>query len=530
MYIDPGTDIYLFQGVPLDNSYDNTILFQGQTQQIDFFVNQSGYHPKHFTNQTYQRLERGYMRLRTPADSIAGYNYCAFKNTRYSSKWWFAFILGVEWINNEVAELHIEIDVLQTWLFETGLESCFVEREHSSTDAVGDNLLPENFELGEYVSDGVERTSINLRDMSIVIAVPYVLATDGHYADMYSNQFSGLKFHVYPATVSGAHLAGAKLADYSSNPDTVVSVFMCPSVLVNAASNPAASDADLIVPASQATIQKYSQTGSTNIYGFTFHNNKLLTYPYCALYVTNNMGGSNVFPYEYFQGSTCVFNLYAAMSTNPAAILVPALYKGATLNWDEALQLQGWPQCPWTYDTFRAYSAQVGVSFLGSAAQNMVYGAMAGAAGGPLGMIAGAAVGAGETLLGTVGSVVSAYTKSQIQPSKLGGTGSSAPLIAAGLLDFTVMHKRIRGEFAKMIDSYWDGFGYPVRLIKTPARNNRQWYTFTKTVGCTVRGAIPADVNKQICRIYDSGVRWWSPSASIIGDVAAMAPTNTVNP
>ena len=538
MYIDPGTDIYLCQSVPLDNTYENTIVFPTPTDQFEFFVNHPLYNTKHYLNQTYQRLERGYMMLQAKADEIVGYNYCVFRNTRYSNKWWYAFVNRVEWVNNEVARVDIEIDVMQTWYFLTVLDSCFVERQHASHDVAGDNLIPEGFELGDYVSDGVERFTHRLSDLCIVVASPYQVdvSEDAHWGEMYSNMFSGVKYKTFDATVNGAHQAGFYINNrFAADPSRVVSVFMCPSYIANNGSNPAADNEHIISPSYGEGVDKYSASNGSDIYGFTFHNQKLLTYPYCFLYVSNNTGDAAAFHYEYFSGNRCTFLVYPSMSVSPAALLIPTMYKGATHNWDEGLQIAGWPQCAYTTDTFRAYAAQISAGAAGglfSAAAGELGGigvaSLAAAAGPAAGAFVGAEV--ASELVNTIGSLISAKVRSEISPTRAHGSMGSSPYMSAGMLDFTIMHKRIQPQFAKIIDGYWDAYGYPQRMEMVPDRTARRYFTYVKTIGCHVRGNISAEANRKICSIYDRGVRFWKPDARYIGDVADMAAENVPTP
>lgn len=45
----------------------------------------------------------------------------------------------------------------------------------------------------------------------------------------------------------------------------------------------------------------------TSFTGFTPKNNKCFVYPYNYLYVSNNQGSYNIFKYEEFSTSSCVF-------------------------------------------------------------------------------------------------------------------------------------------------------------------------------------------------------------------------------
>lgn len=151
MYIAPNTTIILLQGVPLDNTYTDTIFFANATAQYNHFygVDTDRYNRKIFTEQSYQRIGRGRIRLQVSADEVYNYNYLMYRNTNYSNKWFYAFITKApEYVNNLVCEIEFEIDVMQTWFFDYELEMSFVERETQATDVAGDNILDEPVELG----------------------------------------------------------------------------------------------------------------------------------------------------------------------------------------------------------------------------------------------------------------------------------------------------------------------------------------------------------------------------------------------
>ena len=145
MYIQPNSTIILLKGVPLDNTYTDTIYFASATAQYNHF---SSYTKKTFGNQTYQRVNKEKIRLQVKADDIYDYNYLMFRNTSYGSKWFYAFIKEVNYVNDSTSEIVYEIDVMQTWFFEHQLERSYVEREHTLTDEIGENIIAENIDLG----------------------------------------------------------------------------------------------------------------------------------------------------------------------------------------------------------------------------------------------------------------------------------------------------------------------------------------------------------------------------------------------
>lgn len=150
MYIQPNSDIYIFHGVPLDNTYTDTIWFDNATAQQNYFFN-SALNKIHFPANYYVRRTKQSVRVDRNQDEIYSYNYMAFRNTAYSGKWFYAFITNMTYINDNCTEIEFEIDVMQTWLFEVTLDPCLVEREHTVSDNPGENLALEPVDLGMIV-------------------------------------------------------------------------------------------------------------------------------------------------------------------------------------------------------------------------------------------------------------------------------------------------------------------------------------------------------------------------------------------
>ena len=44
-----------------------------------------------------------------------------------------------------------------TWMGDFKLNQCFIERQHTISDSIGQYIEPENFELGDYVDEDTIR-------------------------------------------------------------------------------------------------------------------------------------------------------------------------------------------------------------------------------------------------------------------------------------------------------------------------------------------------------------------------------------
>lgn len=169
-YIQPNATIKILSGVPLDNDYQHTIYFQRSDIQATYFESKVVYS---FTEQSYQRVGKNKLRIQMVADRLYHCNYMYFKNDlgfEFTPKIFYCFITDVEYINNNVSEITYQIDVIQTFHFDYTLNRCYVEREHTESDNLFDNIVAENLELGsEYVVNGKEFFDMNQMKLCILV-------------------------------------------------------------------------------------------------------------------------------------------------------------------------------------------------------------------------------------------------------------------------------------------------------------------------------------------------------------------------
>lgn len=504
MYIAPNSTIKILRNVNLDNTYQHTIHFNSTPEQTSYFSELSKYS---LTNYTYQRKER-ILRVGILADNLYDCNYIMFQNTSFGNKWFYAFITNVEYVNNEASNITFELDVMQSWYFNYTVRPSFIEREHSTTDNVGDNLIPDDLELGEYISDDFDGTNL-LGQKSIVVAATFDKNLDENAGGMYSGIYSGLFYNVFEnyADVNN-FINEATNANKSSG---IVSVFMMPKNMV----------ANIGDPVKIFDVNKAKKVAG-QIDGYTPKNKKLYTYPYNFLYVTNLNGVGVPYPYEYFTDpDNCTFGLSGDMSCNPQIVLYPTNYKGVPANYNEKMILDGFPQCSYNTDSFKAWLAQSGVSQLVSLA-----GGGAGVAGGFA--KAGATVAAGGAALTVAGlpiaavagvaaiaGVIAGVIQHATLPMQAQNSQGNSAMTALGLKDFAFMHMHITNQFAKIIDEYWSVYGYPSHRVKLPNFSARPHWNYIKTVDVNIVGSVPADDLAKIKSCYNNGITFWKDGSQV---------------
>lgn len=496
LYIAPNTTIKILNNCPIDNTYEDTIYFASEASQQVYFNSLVKYA---LTSQSYQRVQRGKMRVEVKAENLYDCNYLMFQNTSFGSKWFYAFINNVEYINNITSEIEFEIDVLQTWMFDYELKECYVEREHSVTDVIGENLVDENLETGEYVCGEYSLPlDVDLYSTSIVVAATF----DKDYRDgafYASHVFSGLVYNVFENTAEGGAQAAEFIANAAEKTDGIVSVFLMPTYFIPEFNAPLNNHYS-------ATFKKpYDDIG-----GYKPKNNKLFTYPYQFFYVNNMQGDEAIYKYEFF-GDHYTFSLTftGTISCNPSIILYPSEYKvfGGVV---EKITLSGFPQLPYSTDTFKAWLAQ-NASSLAVNALCSAFSGFSGSIGGNILPFNPAA------LVTNIAQSMVQISKAQDAPNRSRGAQGGVDLISANLLTFRLYNKRITVEYAKMIDEFFNKFGYACHRVKVPNISSRPYWNYVKTIGCVATGSVPSDDMKKIKKIFDNGITFWK-NGSYIGN------------
>ena len=157
--VDPNSEVWLYSGISLDKSYNHTLLNRGgnvASQKAKFDASDGlirKYLKYHLTSNTFQRAGKNKIRVRLNVQQIIDCNYMIFSNTRNVgtianpnniTKYYFAFVDSAEYINENTTEVSYTIDVMQTYYFDYDLGYCYVAREHTEFDDIGENLVPEN--------------------------------------------------------------------------------------------------------------------------------------------------------------------------------------------------------------------------------------------------------------------------------------------------------------------------------------------------------------------------------------------------
>lgn len=564
-YIAPNSTIVLLRDVPIDQAQEHTLWFEDKESQLAYFNSKAAYT---LTEQYYTRQGRGVVKAEAVADSIYDCNYMMYRNTSFGARWFFAFITSIEYTNNHTATITFKIDQMQTWFIgnpTATLGECFVEREHALTDVVGDNLIPEGLEPGEYVYTRPSHPT-DLDQLCIVVGLTEIwdIANNKFIpvnGGMRNGLYSGIYYFTFNTDQNGITSANNLISVYTEKgkSDAIVSIFMAPYNIMNVANNSA--------PYS-STFTYYARP--TDIDGYTPHNNKLFTSPYMEMLVKTPTNAAE-YAWEYFVDPyNPTFEVTGNASTSPSIMLVPRFYKTADAigqsvihNYPESITLTGFPLCSYNIDVYKAWLAQNGASLwvngalatvglgLGIAKAVGTYGASEfiplssntslssgwtppwtsgsspdSAISSPGGMyLTGQGGGTILGSLGAIGNMLAQVYQHSILPAHAMGNADGNISMSMGIMNFMFYTKRIRKEYAKIIDEYFDKFGYATHRIKVPNIHARTYWTYTKTVDCILHGNIPTEAVNEIQSIFNHGVTFWA-DPSIVGQYSTYAATN----
>lgn len=541
MVITPQTDLYLLK-VPLEMSNDNQLTFASAQAQFNYFYSL----PKLEGDGkfTYQRKD-GVIRFGALIDDILDYNYVMYRNTAYSDKWFYAFIVGMQYSSDQVTNITIKTDVWQTWQFDLTYKPVLIDREHQNTDVAGDNLLPEGVELGEYVTNGnVE--NFGTSDSYVTVVEVSQVENEGESATLAYQWVDGthdvtptlnnITRGTTPLIISGqtAFSALRDVYDWAGLGDAIVNVYLLPSNLVGTTYQinlVGARGVDLktcsaLVPATkdgvyEITTKSLSKPSKIGGLGYTPRNKKLLTAPYCYFTISNNAGSSVPFNYEDFNQSTFQFKVEGTFGASGNVKAIPVNYKkfASTENaLDYSVSGAKFPICSWKSDSYTNWLTQNAVNMQTEWTGTAIAGGltMLGSVykDGMLGLGTGAISAVGD-LIGTAREQHMAKTRANMIPDQVKGNLNTGDFVWAKYRSmFTYLPMSIKEQQARIIDEYFDQFGYKCNRVKIPNVYGRRNWNFVKTVGCYIEANIPQDDLQEIKSMFDRGITFWHNPAT----------------
>ena len=516
MLVIPTSRIILLKN-PIEIDYMNELTFATKTAQYNYFYNL----PKlECDNATYQRKDEV---VRFPTDpnmegitydDLIEYNYCMYQNDKWSNKWFYAFVKSVTFDNPGMSYVELETDVWQSWMFDITMKNSFVEREHVNSDNYGEHTIPENLETGEYITSySFDSTSIGSSHVVMGTTISPIDGSTSVTGGIYGGIYSGVKYFVfesYTALTNGL----LRIAD-NGHSDSIVSLFYCPDWITDY-SNITFTNGIAQVPETSSDVSKSVDIAiplhPTQIDGYTCKNKKCFTYPYISYVVSNNSGGSMTYRLEdfYYNADTYTageLHIFGTCCPGASIRLIPKYYKAKDITFVEEYNneygLTGgkYPIASWGNDTYTNWltqnSANIGLNLLGNTIK----------------LVSSASLGDYDSSvnsgLGIANSMAEIYQHSFNPIEARGNTNSGDVTYTCGKLTFSGYLMTVKSEYIKIIDQYFDMFGYKVNSVKLPNIFGRTNWNYVKTIGCNIIGDIPQGDLQKIKDMFNNGVTFW---------------------
>lgn len=551
MIIPPSTNITILD-CPLVNDQANQLTFATKSAQQSYFISRP---LREFRNLTYIRDSQS-IRLAIPYAEAVNYNYAFYNNPDNPDKIYYAFLTKPRYISNEVTEFDIDTDVYQTWCFDIAFKPSFIEREHTNDDTVGNNTLPEGLETGEYIpNEYIPVDFINLTSNSAMLCMQVtqlpVHPDQGSAKPAYQQYFednskiiNGLptsaKYLVFGISGDSAGVGGgldnlfALLDSYNQwgQIDAVLSIFPIPQRLSIFTSSISQTPWNTLVFLSnqkeEYIINTTVVTKPTTVDGYTPHNKKLLTFPYCYFYYNNFTGGTQEYHYEDFNNNPS-FQTTMAITAGINAKISPINYK----NMDEhggfgyGMSIGNVPLASWINDIYanwlalnqnqqQNYLNNLGLNFakgligsIPSSVAGNTNNAGVDLTGVAVDMGLKATLGAIDWQQGINGLMAERADHAKV-PVQAGGDTRNAPLnYAYSKADGGFYSISVRKDYAKRIDDYFDFFGYATNQVKLPNITGRRNWNYVKSAYLNIEGEVPQIVKDEIKNMFIHGVTFW---------------------
>ena len=545
--ITPQTDVYLIK-VPLEINDLNQLTFTNATAQYNYFNSL----PKlSVDNFTYQRKDDT-IRYGANFDSLLSYNYVMYRNDAFSNKWFYAFISGMEYLNDNVTAISIKTDTFQTWQFDLVYKPCLIEREHVNNDTVGLHTLPEGLELGEYVINGdvtnfggialdyqnehyytiIEVTQVENNGANGTLS--YTWASGSHEL---TPKVNNLQRGTIPLIVGGM-AAGSTSGDIRKPSDvthlydlaglgnSVVNMYILPETLVGAfneiklTATPTTGTAltldGIFVPVTSNGVFDMGTSSfsrPTTINGYTPKNNKLKTYPFCYFNISNNSGSSNPYRYEDFS-STVAFKTEGTFGISGNVKTIPQNYLNISTSengLDYSVNGPKYPVCSWKSDSYTNWLTQNAVNLETEWTKTFINPLLS-----PSDLTTRTA---GKSVSGNLVNMAldqhAAKTQANMTSDQARGNMSIGDFLWSKYRSpFTYLPMSIKAEYARCIDEFFSEFGYKCNRVKIPNITGRRNWNYVKTVGCYIEADIPQDDLAEIKSMFDKGITLWHNPAT----------------
>jgi hypothetical protein len=503
----PNSEVKLLN-TPLSIDGEHQIVFSSKSEQASYFDSCSH---QLFNNFTFIKKDN-ILKIPANIETLYQYNYVMYKNTQFSGKYFYAYIVDMKWLSDNTTEVTIKTDVFQTWYFDLTFKQSFIDRQTPITDdyntiadtpAHGQLVEVANytysFSGGYFVfcsCDVTQDVTTDSQPYSFTIGgynIPcWVLYWDESESAAMSTCLQRIASHGW-----GDRILSAVYVPYIANKGNFI---------LTDYNSTSIGDIKICTGFTNGV----DSMAGTITFDFTQSApfKKALTYPYAKIVVQDMTTGQSVeLSPEKFSGTSAQFQVVGTISETPTYRVTPKNYDGQELAYGESLVTKCSTTLPIANNLYAKYMMMNGEI-------NNMNKAFAGVD--ALGAVASKNVGA---LVSPIEKVIS-ITAQENQASKL---GNSVTTITDGAMDRINFYNGIKvtlymmdNNHKDMCNNFWKMYGYPVHSLGTPnITGGTGNFNFVKMVNPNIEGGnVPQGDMSQIEEMFSRGVTLWKGSAN----------------
>nr|DAV80936.1 MAG TPA: Major tail protein [Bacteriophage sp.] len=527
----PNTNLRLLS-TPLESDYSNTLYFANVAAQTAYFTGKT---VKVISDFNYIKKDNS-IAINEHIDSLYNCNYVMYQNSNFTNKWFYAFIVRMEWLSNNSTRIYLATDVIQTWFFDITYYQSYIDRCHSDTDIVGDNIVPEDFTgagRGGYDQAGSQDLTPNW------VTVFATTRPDG--TPLPPTDLSGI--------ISGTGAA------WRHQYDNATLTTLLNEYVKNGTATAVAKIQQWPAGNHSATFSFAKHPSTIN--GYSPKNKKLLSGAFISCYMTM-FGQELEFNPEYITGNSVSAQIVVDDTSGSVGCTITNYGNSNIANFSLVAVI---PESSWAYNQYKNdYNLHSGSNAIYQ--ERMRYqrnlnaaNANVGAVQGIASTIAGAidtvnpvtwALGKGRQAVSNViegaqqtynqGAIAGWYEKGVDEISQdlatitesysapaTGSVATSNIYITGNKTALSYGYKVPPRDIIKRCDDYLTVYGYKQSTYKVPNLHARLNWTYIRTLGLRASGNFPDEDMDLIKRIFDKGIFFWS-STAIFGNFDQLNP------
>lgn len=527
----PNTNLRLLS-TPLESDYSNTLYFASVTAQTVYFTGKT---VKVITDFNYIKKDNS-IAINEHIDSLYNCNYVMYQNSNFTNKWFYAFIVRMEWLSNNSTRIYLATDVIQTWFFDITYYQSYIDRCHSDTDIVGDNIVPEDFTgigRGGYDQAGSQDLTPNW------VTVFATTQPDG--TPLPPTDLSGI--------VSGTGAAWR-------NPYNNATLTSLLNEYVKNGTATAVAKIQQWPAGNHSATFSFAKHPST-INGYSPKNKKLLSGAFISCYLAM-FGQELEFNPEYITGNSVSAQIVVDDTSGSVGCTVTNYGNSNIANFSLVAVI---PESSWAYNQYKNdYNLHSGSNAIYQ--ERMRYQRNLNAANANVGTVQGIAstiagvvdtinpvtwaLGKGRQAVSNVvegaqqtynqGAIAGWYEKGVDEISQdlasitesynapaTGSVATSNIYIAGKKTALSYGYKVPPRDIIKRCDDYLTVYGYKQSTYKIPNLHARLNWTYIRTLGLRASGNFPDEDMDLIKRIFDKGIFFWS-STAVFGNFDQLNP------